>query len=342
MTQRSALQMQVFEKLGAPILAAIGEVAARGEGGAPDDPRAEARRVALMLGKAVQASIALSNAMDLKDDDGQADSIRLALASLSGSLIAGSYRLTGRVPEDAEIGRIVSALEAVLSFADNFSPAADTMGRLRALEPGAVPYDDNQVAVLYFNRMVPVVDAVAAFSFGRPEKKLVQEIAGRLNRRAGEMREALSGPAADPRAARQEELTLLAALVDIYHGCHRAETLRLMAMDDAARMDAARSNGGVLSMDPVWDAFEMRVAMLEALGAGVAADGPASSSPFAPAPQTPAQAPPVFAPPREAAAPPAPAQPVQESAPPAAPSGNPMSFFKPGPKKTASGEESAE
>lgn len=338
MSQRSAFQIQILEKLGAPLVSAVSEVSARNGG---DDESREAARVAELLAKAVQVSISLAGAMDLKESGEQADAIRLALAALAGPLLAGFYRETGKVPGDNDIKRMIKALEAALSFSDNFAPAADNAARLENIEPGMLLADESQTSIRAVNALVPVVGAIAAFSFGRPETKLVQEVTDRLVGRATSLREIFM-PGAPEQAAKRAELGLLTALAAIYVECHKQETARLMGMDEQARTSAAEAAGGMLPMDPVWAAFDLRAGMIELIGKNTAPAGAAAGGGVAPAP-----------PPRAAAEPPIqqappespPAPPSQPQEPPAVPppseeqggdgAFNPMGFFKPGSKPAA-------
>lgn len=342
MSQRAVFMLQVLERLGAPLLSAVCEAGARA--GQPDAAPREAEQLAALLAKSVQASLALAGAMALKEKDSNADAGRLALTGLSAGLIGGQYRQTGRMPDEAEIKRLVTALEAVMTFADNFTPAAENTLRLQGLEPGFFPADENQIHIQYLNAFVPVVGAVSAFSFGRQEKKLLQEVASRLCAQAASLREAAPGKSGDNKIAKQAELKILKGLAELYVQCHMAETQRLTAMDEASRAKAQVD--GVLSLDPVWKAFDLRVSMLEMLAGSVLPDhlgaggGPepaaappvsAPASPFATAPA----APPVSAPPAAAVQPAAPAVPPADAkvAPVADGNYNPMSFFKPGTKK---------
>ena len=273
MTQRSAFQIQLLEKLGAPLLRAVSEVALSQEQ-AGNGQKHEAERVAELLGKTVQISIGLAGSMDIKDADG--DSVRLALAAMAGPLIAAQYRATARVPGDGDIKRMIKALEAVLTFSDNFAPAADNTMRLENMAPGAVPADEGQVSIQYVGALVPVISAVASFPFGRAENKLVQEVADRLVQRSVQMGRSLLGDGVDEQTLKRSELQLLKALADIYVECHQAETRRLMTMDDAARARVAEQAGGMLSMEPVWEAFERRAGMMEVLGKSAAPEAVAA------------------------------------------------------------------
>lgn len=341
---RARFASAILEKLGAPLVGAACGPAARPD--EPDDesaPRRAAGRVAELLGKSVQLGIQLASGMGLREG-GEDDSVRLALTALAAGLVADQYRQTGRVPGDAELRRLSTGIEAVLTFSDSFAPAADGIARLDAAG-GVPPFpgDESQAALWYVAALAPVTAAVAAFPFGRPEKMLAQDIAGRLVARAAGMAAALGGNG-DEKTRKRAELALLGPLARIYVDCHREQTARLMAMDDKARAALAQGGDGALPMDAVWDAFEMRAEMAQTLAAATAQGGRGGGSggPAAPSVSSaPVSSPPVSSAPVSSSSV---SPPVPPSAPPAAenpappPSGGPMSFFKPGMKKPADGE----
>ena len=362
MTKRAELQTRILEKIGAPLMMAIGEVAQRQslqggpQGAAPaaataaGDMAAEATRMAELLSRTVQVGIGLAGSMDLQNDATQGDSIRLALMAVAGPLVANQYLLSGRVPGEAEVKRMASALEAVLIFADNFSPAAENVMRLEALAPGAGPADSDQVHIQYVSALVPVVNVIAAFPFGRSEKVLLQEVTGTLVKRARAMNAALSQDPASPAAFSRAELSLLQTLAMLYAQAHNMETFRLMAMDEQSRSRVMQAQGGVLSMEPVWALFETRAAMLGILTKAVFAQGGGASSSGGggPAPQEKSHSP--LAAMVEKRAPQTSPETFPQSSPPSSEAAadseqegnyNPMAFFKGSPKK-AGGAEDAE
>lgn len=381
MEKRSALIIQVFEKLGAPLMAAVAEVAARDPSAGQSD-RNDAGKVAELLGKTVQLSIALANVMDIKDTGTTADTVRLALAALVSPLVADHYRQTVKVPNDADIKRMVTALEAILTFSDNFAPVAETIKRMAHIDPDlTVIADETQTTMQYLSVMSPIIHEIGRFSFGQPEQKLLQETSDKLMKKAAEIVVRVKSAGADAASIKQAELQALKALSDIYVTCHKSETDRLMALSEEERAQAAGAGGN--GVDKVWESFDKRAGMLEILCGSVApsASGSAASAvtpAAAPAPEVPAQpaapaavtpppqetpaAPvtPPAAPPPEQAVPPPPATPPAEPAappPPAAPAEpaaeetvasegegayNPMGFFKPGAKSDDANDDGSQ
>lgn len=302
MDSRTQFLLQILHKLGAPLMKAVSAHAS------PDDVsgQKEAQAMASMLSESVKISIALSQAMNLKPEDGNADAIRVSLATLAGGLIADMYKQSGRVPGEAEERRITKALESVIVFSDNFAPAAEHAQRLQTLDNTPPFFDAAQTGIYTIHALLPAISAIAEFPFGQPETKLIQDVSDRLGAKAKDLTSKLSSG-----ANAMNELIVLKALGEVYAGVHRAETKRLTGAGDTA----------AASMEAVWQSFDKQVAMLEVLlssiGGFPVTSGSASSG--GPAPAT---------------APP-PAAPVQAAAPVAAPppaappaGGNPMSFFK--------------
>ncbi|MBU0799604.1 MAG: hypothetical protein KKA05_01240, partial [Alphaproteobacteria bacterium] len=277
--------------------------------------KAAAEQIAALLGRAVQTSIALNENLKLKDSG---DAERVALAALGARLVAAQYVASGgKIPGDADVARIGTAVDAVLSFADNFMPGAEGRARLEMLDAGSgAALDETQLAVQYVAALLPVVNAVAAFSFGRVEKKLVQDIADRLSGDAEDLLRDIVGDGADAATARRAELQCLRMLAEIYAACHRAETAHLGTLAPADREKIAAN--GQIPMEPVWESYALRLSMLSVLGAGGVGQAAASSA----GPRPVAAAPVV--PPAPVAPPAPPAAPAEE-----APAGNanPMSFF---------------
>ena len=297
MDSRTQFILQLLQKLGAPLMAAVN---AHSEGEEKD-----AQTLAALLSESVKISISLSQAMNLKVSDGDSDAIRVSLATLAAGLIADSYTQHGRIPGEQESRRISKALESVIVFADNFAPAAEHSQRLQTLD-GAPPFFDAvQTNIYAMHALVPAIIAISEFSFGQPVTRLIQEVSDRLGAKAKELLNTLGA-----NGTAMSELVILQALGTIYAGAHRIETERLKTSDST---DAA-------TIDGVWKSFDVQVSMVDvlvgSLGGGTSAASGVGSGGVKPAVAAPAEAPPA-----------PPAAPADATTPPAA-AGNPMAFFK--------------
>lgn len=322
MDQRTQFLLQVLEKIGSPLTMAVAAVPGNQAG-------SEAQRVAELLNKSVQLGLALADGMNVRDES-QADGVHLALAAFAGPLVAGQYMTSGgRVPGDLEIRRMAGALQAVLTFADNFTPAADTTMRLQNNEPGSESADESLIHVQMMNAFAPMLQAVAQYTFGRQENKLVQDIVGRIFDRAETMRADIFGVDLPVKQARRIDLVLVKMMSGVYAGAHMGEMARLMSLSEQDRTVAMATPGGV-SMDPIWTAFDRQVAMIRILGEQVIPAQTAAGAARAgggPAPIKNMEKQPAIQPPPAIAALAA----APETSPPA---GNPMAFFG---KKSADG-----
>lgn len=318
MTQNPSFAVQLLEKIGTPLAGAIEAVPLQGE----NQEVEAAKLMAQMLGQAVQVSISLNTTLDLKEDEQQADSTRVALAALVAPLIADFYKKNARVPEEQDLKRITKSLEAVLVFSENFTPASDEASRLSTINHAVPLFDSTQVMLVTLQALTPVISAIAEFPFGLSETKFIQDVSDRLEKDAANI------AGSDGKFG---ELLVFKALAKLYAECHLAETERLLGIDDGERAE--------LSTDPIWERYETKLAMVKALTGSGSDSAAVSSQGAAPLPVAdvsedvpvpPSEPPAVEPPPVEAAPiPEAPAEaPPSAAEPAAAPSsGGPMGFF---------------
>ncbi len=321
MDPRSIYLTQMLEKIGAPLLSAITIAHAGKEG---NDAAADATAMASLLAKTVQLSIDLANASELSKSDVQNDSLRVALAALAAPMVAEIYKKDAVAPSDQDLKKTTSALQAVMSFSENFAPDPENIQRLQNLRGEEVVIDAHQMNVQYIHAFIPVVNAVAGFSFGQQEQKLIMDIASKLVAKAANMSRSLFKGLNDEQK-KFGELASLRSLAELYASVHESETKRLETMSEEERTAQPQALGGGLALDHVWSAFDLRLAMLEAIAQN-ALPGGESAGEAAPAtpPSTPAQEPQKIEPIKvePPPSPPAETKPAGEAA-----AGNPMSMF---------------
>jgi hypothetical protein len=263
---RSAYILQVLEKLAAPLSAAIAEVGVRtmmipdpAQDGAM---KPEAEQMAGLLTKATQTSIGLSQLLDLKLPEHEADSLRLSMTALASPLMANIFRITSRLPNDQEVDRVVTSMSAISNYLDNFAPAGDALVRMNQIDQDFYPSDPHQVTLNYLHALLPVVNSVMAYSFGQQERKLILDVTNRLLDDSKEVADRLFADTPEAQSAAQKAKTHLALLrvyALIYSQCHFAEMAKLMATEEQARQGLAPT------MTSLWQAFDLRVQMIEIL-----------------------------------------------------------------------------
>lgn len=317
MNQRAAYLLQILDKIGTPLINAVTHVSVT----KPDE---DAKAVAALLSKTVQASIDLGNIIDINPAEAQDDSLRVGLAGLAGPLVAENYRAKKGAPAEGDLKKIIESLQAVLTFSDNFAPDENNTQRLENVSAQGHSVDPHQTTIQYINAFLPVVQAISVFPFGQAEQKLITDVTDRLIKRAAEMREALV-PALPPTEQKHFELAFLDSLAKLYSTCHMQETEKAMKMD-------AESQGSV-SIESVWAGFDLRASMLEALVRNLGPEDsaqPAAASAAPPPPLSPIEVtPPAQAPSTGAADTQTPAQTQPPITPPAAPPAAPPAETQP-------------
>lgn len=239
--------LQMLDKIGVPLAAAIEDVSARNRDVQASDVD-EAKIMAQLIGQTIQIILPLSGSIIQGTNEQEADAVRLSLAGIAAPLVAGIYRTQGRAPDENDIKRIVKAMEATLAFSDNFSPAIGQDSRLKMLGEDTLILDAAQVDMCTLNALVPVINAIGEFSFGQSETKLLQNISNKLMEKAATIVKD---------SDKLAELSALKTLASLYAQCHRVETARLSSGGD--------DNRGELSITPVWEAFDTRLAMVGAI-----------------------------------------------------------------------------
>lgn len=287
MQTRHSYLLSVFEKLGTPLLAAVAEAVERDRLQAQSEGRSadigalpEAERLAVLLKSAAEMGFTLSRQLDLRMTDAtEADAVRLALAGVVSPLVANLYRVNGRAPSTLEIDRFSAALQAVTLFADNYNAAADANARMQGLEHDFAPADGPQVQLMTMHALLPAINAVCTFSFGQPEKALLQDVMERLNAIALDIRRDLLDDLPE-RDAGRAEISLLRAAATLYSQAHFTEMSKLMFLDEEERNQVDLN----ASLQALWRTVDHRLSMLRTLSEIVvtgqaAADGATTTAP---------------------------------------------------------------
>jgi hypothetical protein len=265
----SASRMQTllttFRQIGMPLLQALMDVpaGAQGEAAQPAVPNTE--QFNALVDSTVTLSRELSSQLGASED--QTDAwVRWALAGAASQVVAAHYKAAGQ-PLPAEEAKRLAAI------------AIDLQNKFKSVMPTAAAEPmPNTVATFrakMMEAMVPVVGALAQYSFGRAEHALLAEVAEKLVKTADQVTRALAPAGCTPEQWRLLCWHVLRASGQIYTESHYAEADRLLYMnpDDRAAYFAQHNN--VPPMTQVWQAFNQRMAMLATLATYL--DVPASA-----------------------------------------------------------------
>jgi len=181
--------------------------------------------------------------------------VRGALAGASAQVVGAAYKTSGRVMTEEEAERIAAI-------------AIELQGKFKAQIPPGQENLPNTVATFrakMLEAMVPVVGAVAQYSFGRSEHALLAEVAEKLVRTADQVTRALAPTGATPEEWRLLCWHVLKAAGQVYMESHFTEADRLLYMPADERAAYFAEHGQIVPMHQVWQAFNQRMAMLATL-----------------------------------------------------------------------------
>jgi hypothetical protein len=256
---KNAALIHLFEKMGVPLINAVAAVKMWQDTDAnkdvQKDPAKEAveyaTNLAGLLNRTVSLSTALSQKLELSPSTDQKH--RLDIAAVSTLMIAHQYALMARIPEDSEIPKVISSLESVLSFADYFSDSASAK---------APQKNQDELLVECLEAVVPLVQTIGRFSFGRNEKTLISEILSELGTRVDTLAKAF-GQDLKNRNFDEQKISLFKAAAQLLTMCYEAEMNSLMQNNSGKSGEAAVNDEALDKVfSKIWENFDARASLL--------------------------------------------------------------------------------
>ena len=243
--------LTTFRQVGMPLLQAVTEVP-------PADGAASATSNMAHIGSLIDSTVTLSRelAAQLGAGEDQLDAwVRWSLAGAASQVVAASFKATGRAMSPEEAAYLAGI-------------AIELQSKFKAQIPAGNEPVPNTVATFRAKMMealVPVVGAVAQYSFGRAEHALLAEVAEKLIKNADQVTRALAPSGSTPEQWRLLCWNVLKAAGQIYTESHYAEADRLLYMNPDERAAYFAQHGNIVPMTQVWQAFNQRMAMLATL-----------------------------------------------------------------------------
>jgi hypothetical protein len=247
--------LTTFRQIGLPLLQALTDTAAnrQTQGGTPQEgPNKD------LFNALVDSTITLSQklASKLGASEDQVDAwVRWSLVGASSQVVAANFKSTGQPMAADEADRLVAI-------------TVELQEKIKTPLIGSAEPMPNTVATFrakMMEAMVPVVGALAQYSFGRSEHALLAEVAEKLVKTADQVTRALAPAGSTPEQWRLLCWHVLRAAGQIYTESHYAEADRLLYMNPDERTAYFAQHGNVPPMTQVWQAFNQRMAMLATL-----------------------------------------------------------------------------
>ncbi len=247
--------LTAFRQVGMPLLQVLTEVpAAAQQGGPPPTPGTNIEQFSALMDSTIVLDQALALQLGAGDNELSAW-VRWALVGASSQVVASNYRATGRALSADEAQQIANI-------------AVQLQEKFKAQIPAGNEPIPNTIATFrakMMETMVPVIGAVAQYSFGRAEHGLLAEVAERLVKTADQVTRALAPAGSTPEQWRLLCWNVLRAAGQIYTECHYAEADRLLYMNPEERAAYFAQHGNIVPMTQVWQSFNQRMAMLATL-----------------------------------------------------------------------------
>ena len=252
--QRMRALAVALRYVGGPLLTALLEAAPQEQGAGGVTRRINLEAFPLLIESAASLARQIS---DVMESDGGSTALRWGAVSAACQLVAANYKATGQ-PLDAETAAPI--LDVVNALPEKF----------KNLTTGGVESVPNQIATFrakMLEALVPVVGAVAQYSFGRAEHGLLAEVAERLMKTADQITRSLAPVGSTPEQWRLLCWVVLKSAGQIYADSHYAEADRLLYMNPDERAAYFAKHGNVVPMTQVWQEYNQRMALLATLGA---------------------------------------------------------------------------
>lgn len=247
-------RVAVLKHVVTPLLQALTDVKVSQKVAEPPTPEREAETLNLL----VDGALALSQATLAKLNEGREpldDGVRWMIVSAAAQNVAARFRATGTAAtqEDTE-----NLSKAVFELKDKFQS--------QSVAPGeSVPNTLGMFRAKMLEALVPVVNAVAQYSFGRAEHLLLAQVTERILKTADQVTRSLAPAGCTPKDWRLLCWSVLQAAGYLYSDCHFAEADRLLYMEKEERDAYFREHDNMPPLHFVWQSFDQRMAMLSTL-----------------------------------------------------------------------------
>ncbi|HVY13205.1 MAG TPA: hypothetical protein VHB73_06545 [Alphaproteobacteria bacterium] len=247
-------RVAVMKYVVTPLLQVIAEAHRAAKAEAPPTPEQESATLAAL----VEATLHLSEAATAAINDQREpmdESVRWGIISAATHIVAARFRATSQPMGEEEAQTLA---KAVFETKDKFQSQSVNAGE-------SVPNTLGSFRAKMLESLVPVVNAVAQYSFGRAEHLMLAQVSERILKTADQVTRGLAPPGCTPKDWRLLCWSVLQAAGFLYSDCHFAEADRLLYMEKDERDAYFGQHDNIPPLTFVWQAFDQRMAMLATL-----------------------------------------------------------------------------
>ncbi|PCI55386.1 MAG: hypothetical protein COB36_07115 [Alphaproteobacteria bacterium] len=250
--ERSTFLSSIMHDVGLPLIRAIIKY------GPNQNEDAIAAEMATLLTQTVQSNDYIKDTLDIKELATQNSELHLILTSLSSKIIAAHYERTKTPPTDQDLKRFMGAINALLAFSEDYMPIISLTEAYPENKQTPSVSPRHTTDLTYISVFLPLINAVARFSFGLNETRMIQNVSERLNARTAQIRSNLLGDTLNDTDKKSAELSILGTLVDLYASCHMQEIDRITTLSSTA----PDTQDSTQQIENIWMLFEHRVSLL--------------------------------------------------------------------------------
>lgn len=253
---RAALhgRVAVLKHVVTPLIQALAELRNANKGAPAPTPEEESKMLDDLVSNAMAlstATLASLNADSQKLDD----AVRWMVVNAATHVVAARFRANSEIKPAEEAAELA---KAVFGIQGKFQSQTVATGE-------SVPNTLGTFRAKMLETLVPVVNAVAQYSFGRAEHLLLAQVAERLLKTADQVTRSLAPTGCTPQDWRLLCWSVLQAAGYLYSDCHFAEADRLLYMEKEERDAYFREHDQMPPLTFVWQSFDQRMAMLATL-----------------------------------------------------------------------------
>ncbi len=245
----------IFRDIATPLLNAVAETGGP-HAGDPDRPEKTPENNAAIVSTLIETTgeIAKHLATELGAANASTDDwVRWKLAKVVADVVASYYRATAQPLPMDKAEEILPLLQTAAGTLDDFAPQT-APPPTAALQP-----------IRAINHIIPVMSAIARFAFGRPEAEVTGEVCDKLRERTKTLASQFAFDEMPAELRPEFDDGILEAIGKLYAESHYAEMDRLLDMAPDERAKYVNAHNNKPPMDPVWEAFDLRIEMLTVL-----------------------------------------------------------------------------
>ncbi|MDD3182874.1 MAG: hypothetical protein PHD48_08750 [Alphaproteobacteria bacterium] len=243
-----------FRQIGMPLLQVLVEGSGTAAQSADEEPSDKSQQFGELVDSAICLSIEMAKEISVNETELE-PAVRWALSGAASQVVAAGFRATGKALTPEEAARL-AALAGQLQ--EKFKSQIPVGGE-------TIPNTVATFRAKMMEAMVPVIGAVAQYSFGRGEHELLAEVCERLVKMSDQVTRSVAEPGSTPEQWRLLCWNILRAAGQIYAESHYAEADRILYMGADDRAAYLAQHGTAIPMTQIWQAFNQRMAMLATL-----------------------------------------------------------------------------